>query len=45
MPIPEHQDIEALEEKFFFNYLPSNFPKEFGELCLIPPLDKNKESH
>ena len=43
MPIPEHQDIEALEEEFFFNYLPSNFPKEFGELCLIPPLDKNKD--
>jgi hypothetical protein len=41
MPIPEHQD--ALEEEFFFNYLPSNFPKEFGELCLIPPLDKNKD--
>ena len=43
MPIPEDQDMEALEEEFFFNYLPSNFPKEFGELCLIPPLDKNKD--
>jgi hypothetical protein len=43
MPIPEDQDIEALEEEFLLNYLPSNFPKEFSELCLLPPLHGNED--
>jgi hypothetical protein len=42
MPVPEDHDMEALEEEFFFNYLPSNLSKEFGELCLIPPLKGNE---
>jgi hypothetical protein len=43
MPIPEDQDIEALEEEFLLNYLPSNFPKEFRELCLLSPLHGNED--
>jgi hypothetical protein len=43
MAIPEGQDMEASEEEFIFNYLPSNFPEEFKELCLIPPLRGNDD--
>jgi hypothetical protein len=49
MPVPQDPNMEALHEEFLFNYLPSNFPKEFSELCLLldkntdPPLGKNKD--
>jgi hypothetical protein len=38
MPIKERPEVEAAESEFFWNYLPTKFPEEFKELCLIPPL-------
>jgi hypothetical protein len=43
MPNPEDQDIETLHEEFLLNYLPSNFPEEFRQLCLLPPLHGNED--
>jgi hypothetical protein len=46
MPSMKDQNVqtlkmEALEEDLYWNYLPSNFPEEFKELCQIPPIHGN----
>jgi hypothetical protein len=44
MPEPKDDEIELLHEDFLNDYLPSNFPKDFEELCRIPPLDEIKNN-
>ena len=42
MPNPEDEDPESLFEKYLYDYLPSNFPNEFEQLCLLSPLKGNE---
>jgi hypothetical protein len=40
MPEVENQDIELSHKDFLYDYLPSNFPKDFEELSRIPQIQK-----
>src|ERR1700722_5811300 len=42
MPNLEDEDPESLYEKYLYDYLPSNFPNEFEQLCLFSPLKGNE---
>jgi hypothetical protein len=42
MPNPGDEDPESLYEKHLYDYLPSNFPNEFEQLCLLSPLKGNE---